>query len=181
VIKSPDHEQADRARQFVRELEAETRSPAPPEAAPPGTRPPPGPRPSVAPDEVLVTAQSLPDRGKTLRLTGYALAGLGAAALTSGAVMSFKARSLQSEVDMGVRGQTPTLNGLELRQKMESGDRLKIGQWVSYLTGAAAVTSAGLCLYLGRRTDAETAGDEQLSFVPVLGPGLHGAGLRGSF
>lgn len=133
--------------------------------AAPTPEPAPAPAPVVPP---VVAATPKQETGNpAFRVTGIAVASVGAAALVSGVVLNLKANSLAQD-----------LKKLDGYSAGKDSDRktYETLAWVGYGVGAACV-AAGAILYLVGRG----GGGETVALAPIAGPGEAGAVVGGTF
>jgi hypothetical protein len=153
------------AQTYVKELEAEL-----------AARQPTSPAPAATVTAPAGGGLSTSGRGFTDRqIVGLAVGGLGVAALGAGAFFSYKVHATEQEVNDLIHGETLVQAGT-LKTSDRSGARYELLQWISYGVGVGALAVGTTTFLFGRR--AERGG---LSLAPVLGPGLAGSALCGSF
>lgn len=98
-----------------------------------------------------------------LRKIGLGLSAVGALAVATGVVLSFKVRNWEHEVEQRV-DQREMVDNQELSGWMRDGGRLETFQWVAYGVGAAALAGGATCFLVGHRAQREQVA---LTVVPA--------------
>jgi hypothetical protein len=162
----PDEKKA-KAQRYIGEMKvleghqaAAASAAAPPAAAAVVSTPTPTPTPSPAPGDK--------DPGRGLRIAGWAVGGVGVAALATGVYFSFRAHSLDNQV---------TNEGTFSASDDSSGHLASTMQFVMYGVGAAALVTAGVLYYFG----LPHAEAPSVALAPMAGPGRAGAVLEMRF
>jgi hypothetical protein len=161
----------------IREMEAQkaaARPEAPPPTTPPPVAPPPmplGPAPAIGGTTGDLGASGSPgeDRGRTKRIAGLAVAGVGVGLVVGGIVMGLQAKSAAEEVAKKYD-----------KDKEASGKRAATLQWVGYGLGTAAVATGAVLYVLGRPADGGRS-EGRISFAPTLAPQAVGGVVKMSF
>jgi hypothetical protein len=118
-----DPEARKEAERFVGELDAEIARARPTPAAPPS------------------------DDGRMLRRTGLGLGSFGVVALGAGLVLSLKVKAQKRDTqDYAAR---PDADVRRVSDMVSTGTRLETWQWISYVTGVAALAGGATCYLLG--------------------------------
>jgi len=173
------------AQRYVKELEAElTARRAPPPAAPvaekQASRAMPGPTTESASPAAAVSAASPPPHRLTrLQVAGLTVAGVGVLALGAGGFFSYQVQATEKDVNDLARGESLVEAGT-LKDRDRDGSRYELLQWISYAVGVGAVAVGATAFLLGRPGE-EREDRVALSLSPVVGPGLVGSAVRGSF
>lgn len=116
--------------------------------------------PAAAPPE--------PTPGRKLRLAGMIVAGVGVAAVATGAIFGLQVQSQEKKV-MNANSYDP--------DEFAKGERAATRQWIGYGVGAAAIGTGAVLYLLGRSADARVEEVRpSVSFLPMLMPGRSGAG-----
>jgi hypothetical protein len=140
---------------------------------------------AAAPPPVIVTpAQpSGAERAHTLRVTSIVLAGVGVAAIVTGAVMSLKVKSINDDINREFAGQDYVTDGARLQQQLSDGARYETWQWVGYGVGVAAMAGAATTFILSARhgSAAEPAAQRTAEVAPALSPNGMGGVVRVRF
>jgi hypothetical protein len=113
------------------------------------------------------------DGGRLLRRTGIGLGSFGAVALGAGLVLSLKVRAQKRDTE-SYAGR-PDADVRRVSEMVSAGTRAETWQWISYVTGVAALVGGATCYFLGtgREHDKEVA--LKLSLSPW------GAAVEGRF
>jgi tetratricopeptide (TPR) repeat protein len=134
---------------------------------------PPMPQPVASEPVPVVQAQPAPPAaspGRSLRIAGITVGVLGVAGVAAGIVFGVHATSLHDEaVKPG---------SVYDDSKYQSSKSFRTLEWVSLGVGGAAIITGGVLYYLG--ATAKSSG-HPVAIVPVVGPGIGGAALSGSF
>lgn len=184
----PNGSEAAGARLRVEELEAagatvrpelirSARAGAPPavgQDVPPPTGAPPAVMPALQPGG--------PDRtdtvgrpGRTLRLTGIAIGGVGLASVAVGGYFGLKMRGIRSDAEEDVEvGAKP--EELEARY-LEDGNNAARMANIGFAVGGALIVGGAVTYWLGYRKDRAA---EATAWAPVVGPGFTGIAFSGS-
>jgi tetratricopeptide (TPR) repeat protein len=156
---------------YIAEMEALKRKAAvaqrPPER--PSDSVPPTPAPAVSPAAFSKTSfppvslestasggsglVAQPDHGRKFRIAGMATASIGVVALASGVFLSFKVKSL--ETDLSAEARMSRLNAPSVfRGKQSQGTALAKWQWPAYGVGVTTLVAGGLCYLAGVKIHA---------------------------
>jgi tetratricopeptide (TPR) repeat protein len=165
--------------------------PEPPKPAEPGARP--APPPSVSqgapPPAAGPTTPSMPvpgpdgtnrtdtvgSPGRTLRLTGLVLGGVGLASAAAGIYFTTRVRHWESEAeDRAMMGATNDELEAEFGDKGRAAER---NQFIGYAIGGALVVGGAVTYWLGLRKDQAAS---TTAWAPVVGPGFTGIAISGS-
>jgi hypothetical protein len=113
---------------------------------------------------------------RTLRLTGFALAGASAVALGSGAFLSWRVQAKEQQVEGPFAREPGVVDGSTLSGQLSDGGRLETWQYISYGLGVASLAGAVTVFAL---SGWPWAGESQaLAFAPVAAPGSLGGLVR---
>jgi VCBS repeat-containing protein len=184
--KNADPEDIKEAQNYVKELEAELAA----RQAPAPVAPAPEPRASRSTTELdgnggpgglgvsggLTRRRRFNDR----QIAGMVVSGVGVLSLVAGGFFSYKVQSTEDEVNKLAKGEGPLVEAATLKDKDRSGARYELVQWICYGIGVAAL-AVGTTTFLLGRPSVERGDGVALSLSPLLGPGMVGSGLRGSF
>jgi tetratricopeptide (TPR) repeat protein len=161
---------------FIAEMEELKRTRAAAQLAPP----PAPPAPEVAPSVTTTSVEPLRRGGlNRTQITGLALGGVGVIALGVGGYFSYQVKSTEDEVNDLVHGDTVILGDM-IRNRDRSGAHYEALQWTFYAIGVAALAAGATTFFIGGRAE-ERRETSAVSLAPLLGPGMAGSALRGSF
>jgi tetratricopeptide (TPR) repeat protein len=166
---APNVEEVTALRDEMQRILAEQRAAAPegpgPKEAPVPARPAPEEPPPVA---ALTSAPVDPrSSGRSVRLTGAAVAGGGAALLATGVVFSLAASSAAADLEAAAAEGAPWSSALEDRER--AGKRNETLGVVFLATGSAAVVAGAITYVLGRRSGRAAI---SVAVAPISGGGL---------
>ena len=143
--------------------------------------PPPAPVEPIAPPNHVIIApapqSAAPDvhAGRTKKIAGIVLLGVGVAAIAAGISMSVLSLQAASDINADSRAGRTFDPGKE-----SFGKTAEIVGPVLDGVGAAAAVAGGVVLFLGLR-DAKRAAQSHALVVPAVGPGHVGVNLKVSF
>jgi hypothetical protein len=184
---------AARAREYIAVLErprpappAPAATPPPVAAAPPVVAPPPAPADAPpggeasAPSAAITAAAppSPPSPGRSLRVGGLVVGGLGLAALGAGSYYGVRTMQLSKETRRAQETHEHDQDMGWFDRQNEKGKTAQRRQWIFLGTGAAATAAGGVLYYLGLRAGRAPVTS---ALAPVLMPGGGGALLSGTF
>jgi len=126
----------------------------------------------------LVTITRLEDLPDT-RTLGFVIGGAGVVSLAVGAVLGI---SVANQCGGFFKDNCTALNDIRDPDKRADKDSsLETQAWISNVTIALGVVGVGVGTYFVLTSPAHRRSRPQVGFVPVVGPGVGGAGLRGTF
>jgi hypothetical protein len=137
---------------------------------------------SAAPAPTIDLADARPapsDHRRTLRMAGIALAAGSVATLAAGALLSWKVRAKEKEVESGFNGALGVVPGPMLSRQLRAGGRLETWQYICYGLGVASLAGAATTVVLAGwpwQTDGGA-----VTVAPVLAPNRLGAQVRLGF
>jgi hypothetical protein len=108
------------------------------------------------------------------------LAGVGVAAIAAGAVMSFKVKGINDDINRQFAGQDYVTDVPALQQKISDGERYETWQWVGYGVGIAAMAGAATTFILSTRGSGAPE-KPAVAIAPVLAPGGMGGVVQVRF
>lgn len=152
--------------------------PAPPPSVSQGTPPPAAPTtpsmPVPGPDGADRT-DTVGSPGRTLRLTGLVLGGVGLAGAAAGIYFTTRVRHWESEAkDRQMQGATNEQLEAEFGDKGRAAER---NQFISYGLAGALVIGGAVTYWLGVRKDQAAS---TTAWAPIVGPGFTGIAISGS-
>ena len=183
----PDGSEAPGARLRVDELKAAGAKVRPELLEPAGTGAPPAveqdvPAPVGATTAMPALQPGGPDRtdtvgrpGRSLRLTGIALGGVGLASVAVGGYFGLKMRGIRADAEADVEGGARQ-EELEVRYLEDGNDAARMAN-IGFAVGGALIVGGAVTYWLGYKKDraAETS-----AWAPVVGPGFTGIAFSGS-
>lgn len=113
--------------------------------------------------------------GRTLRLTGIAIGGVGLAGVAVGGYFGLKMRGIRSDAEADVEG--GAMQGeLEARYLEDGNDAARMAN-IGFAVGGALIVGGAVTYWLGLRKDRAA---EATAWAPVVGPGFTGIAFTGS-
>jgi hypothetical protein len=108
---------------------------------------------------------------------------LGAAALSTGVILSYLVRKTEKEVEQQAKnGMAPTdPNYEQYRNNLSKGPKLESWQWVAYGTGAIAVAAGGLLYWSGGISQHQAKRTASTTLLPFMTPQGSGAMIQMSY
>jgi hypothetical protein len=136
-----------------------------------------------APTVVVTPAQPSTDggRARTLRITSYVLAGVGVAAVATGAFMGVKVKQTNDDINQQFAGKDYVTDGAGLQRQIADGERYETWQWVGYGVGVAALAGAVTTFILSGGLHSGTADHAMVDVTPALSPDGAGGLVRVRF
>lgn len=134
----------------------------------------------VADLEAQIAARPPPPttgRRNTLRTAAFVLGGVGVVGLGAGAFFGLKTMAAERAVNDRVAGSNE-VSAADLKADLEDGSRYQTLQFVGYAVGLAAL-AAGVTVYVLAGGAADRS--ENVTFAPVLAPGIAALSLGGRF
>jgi hypothetical protein len=109
------------------------------------------------------------------------LAGVGVAAIATGAYMGLKVKQTNEDIDRQFAGMNYVTDVASLNQKVSDGESYQTWQWVGYGVGLAAMAGAVTTFILGGGLEAGSAQHARLDVTPSLSPDGAGGVVRVRF
>jgi hypothetical protein len=131
------------------------------------------PAPAIEPRAAIVEAAAPTGSGRGLRIGGITTAAIGVAGVAAGVIFNLKANSLAKDLE-NANGSSTTLYS---RSTESSRSTYQTLGWVAYGAGAACIAGGAVMYFIG----ASQGHEAQVAFVPSLGAGSVGGGLKGAF
>jgi len=113
-----------------------------------------------------------PKSGKGLVVGGIVTGSVGVAAVVAGVIFNLKANSMADDMQGPVDAYTASKNS--------SQQSYKTAAWVGYGVGAACIATGAVLIAVGASRN-DSAAENKVALVPVVGPGQAGVLLRGGF
>jgi hypothetical protein len=120
-------------------------------------------------------------RAHTLRITSIVLAGVGVAAVATGAFMSLKVKQANDDINQQFAGKDYVTDGAALQRQIADGERYETWQWVSYGVGVAALAGAVTTFVLAGGLHGGPADHALVDVTPALSPDGAGGVVRVRF
>jgi hypothetical protein len=139
-----------------------------------------------APAPIVVTPVQPSGEGRrhSLRATSIVLAGIGVAAIATGAYLSLKVRQTNDDINREFAGMDYITDPAHLQQQLADGQRYETWQWVGYGLGIAALAGAATTFILSGGLTGLGAGPGEhaaLDVAPSLSPDGVGGVMRMRF
>lgn len=155
------------------ELAAKREPPAPPPPQPVPAAPA-APSPEESQAQVVASAETPPPPttsagGSGLGVAGLVVGGVGLVAVGAGVALNLKANNLAKSIEPP--------NTYE-RSTETSRKNYQTFSWVSYGVGAAAIVTGAILCGVGWSRGSNS---KDVALIPVVGPGLAGAAMKGAF
>jgi hypothetical protein len=136
-----------------------------------------------APAPILVTTVQPGGEGRrhSLRVTSVVLAGVGVAAIATGAFLSLKVKQTNDDINREFAGMDYVTDPAHLQQQLADGQRYETWQWVGYGLGVAALAGAVTTFVLSGGITGAGAGSAEhaaLDVAPSLSPDGVGGVVR---
>jgi tetratricopeptide (TPR) repeat protein len=192
LAADPTGPKAEAARAAVAELKAAgatskpdlDKAPAVTQDVPPPVVAQPAPMPALAPDAQHRT-DTVGSPGRSLRITGLVLGGVGIASLAAGGYFGLKVIRLESdaqdEVVRATAAGAPAPTKEYLQEKYgNDGDAAERNQLIAYGVGGALLVGGAVTYWLGYRKDQKDRGAQTTAWMPVIGTNFAGITLTGS-
>ena len=131
---------------------------------------------AIQPPPPVVEAKPEPvDRGKTLRIAGFAVGGAGLVSLGVGIVFGFKAKDISDQITNHKKEDMwpDTIQDLE-----DQGQAHENKQIIFMIAGGALIAGGVALYFIGRSRKGDT---ESVTFVPTATPESAGIALTGGF
>jgi tetratricopeptide (TPR) repeat protein len=130
--------------------------------------------PALQPDG-LDRTDTVGKPGRTLRLTGLVLGGVGVASVGAGSYFGLKMRGIRSDAEADA-GAGATDQELEARYLEDGNDAARSAN-IAFAVGGALIVGGAVTYWLGVRKDRAA---ETTAWAPVVGPGFTGIAVSGS-
>lgn len=138
-----------------------------------------------APAPAAVASTAAPDSGEgrrhTLRIASFVLAGIGVAALATGAYFGLKVKQANDDINGQFAGTDYVTDGARLQRQIADGERYETWQWVGYGVGVAAMAGAVTTFILSGGLRSGAAEHARVDMAPSLSPDGAGGVIRVRF
>lgn len=192
LAADPNGPKAETARAAVAELKAAgatskpdlDKAPKVTQDVPPPAVAQPAPMPALAPDAPHRT-DTVASPGRSLRITGLVLGGVGLASLAAGGYFGLKVIGLESDAKdkvaraMAAGEPAPTQEYLQEKYG-DDGDAAERNQLIAYGVGGALLVGGAVTYWLGYRKDRKDQTARTTAWIPVIGTNFAGIALSGS-
>ncbi len=173
--KAPNREDVlQKIAELQRKLDHPEPGPAPEPTPTPTPTPTPAPTPIARPQPLRPTpVKPAPAQaGQTMKIAGFALIGVGAAALIGGVAATGLAAKYAGDATVGNRFHPDAAASLSAAQN---------ASFAMYAIGGAAVIAGAVCVGLGYSDEAAAKKTKRVQILPLLAPNYAGASVSFSF